>query len=60
LQSTEINTGFSLAGRIFMPSYLRTALANVEAATGHNYSFWNTQDRISLGETLMDKARGVW
>ena len=60
-QRVEIDLGFSLAGRLFMPAYMRTALANVEAQKGgRNFDFWNVSDRISLGETLMDHERGVW
>ena len=43
-----------------MDDVARTVLANVEAITGRGFDFWNLEDRMLLGETLMDNARGVW
>ncbi len=59
-QRLLINGGFTTLARAGMPAYLRTSLYNVEAITGHDYSFWNVQDRIELGNQFMNRKRGEW
>ena len=58
-QRTQINIGFSTGARLAMPSYLRTALGDTERETRLPYNFWAVNDRIILGDKLMDRARGL-